>query len=596
MSISEKLVRVNDEKLAIKESIDNKGISTVGKTFEEYSELIDNIGYWDGTIATEFAGGTGTESDPYLISNGSELAHLADVCNSGTDATLGKYYKLTKNIYLNNYNMTFDIASGLVLVKNNAGEIQCCLGTGIKGTTYNTSTAGTIGTIYASSSATDNNLTTGTIPTDLHSWTPIGVVTTSKEFQGTFDGNNLTISGIYINTTISYQGLFGYNIGATIKNVGTINGSIIVGTGTRVAGVVGSNITMSTVINCYNTNTIVGNAYNTGGVVGLNEGIISDCYNKGVIICNHQGGGVVGSNNNAGTATNCYNIGIVNGTGSKIGGIVGFNIANSIVEDCYNLGYINSSNSYIGGVVGDNRETSTVINCYNTGNVTGSIDRVGGVVGFNYINSTVKNCYNIGSIIGYGAYIGGVVGYSASNSIINNNYNTGSVNGASNTGGIAGRNENLSTIINSYNSGAITGLNNVGGITGYNYLSSIISNCYNIGEINGNISVGSLAGSNSSTGTNIIEFCYYINGTIAIGSQDGTIGNLSSFDTSDKILNSDIIIGAITYSSNTTSLTYILNAWVNENQDETESYYWWSIERDGEYPTIMKYDLSWIFE
>lgn len=38
---------------------------------------------WDGSIAAGFAGGSGTEDDPYLISNGSELAYLAQQVNSG---------------------------------------------------------------------------------------------------------------------------------------------------------------------------------------------------------------------------------------------------------------------------------------------------------------------------------------------------------------------------------------------------------------------------------------------------------------------------------------------------------------------------------
>ena len=40
-------------------------------------------GAWDGSIATAFAGGTGTESDPYQIANGAELAYLASSVNSG---------------------------------------------------------------------------------------------------------------------------------------------------------------------------------------------------------------------------------------------------------------------------------------------------------------------------------------------------------------------------------------------------------------------------------------------------------------------------------------------------------------------------------
>ena len=55
---------------------------------------------WDGTIAEKFAGGTGTESDPYQISNGAELAWLAEQVNSGDKYSQGKYFKLTADIDL----------------------------------------------------------------------------------------------------------------------------------------------------------------------------------------------------------------------------------------------------------------------------------------------------------------------------------------------------------------------------------------------------------------------------------------------------------------------------------------------------------------
>lgn len=57
-------------------------------------------GAWDGSIATAFAGGTGTESDPYQIANGAELAYLASSVNSGETYT-GKNFVLTANIDLN---------------------------------------------------------------------------------------------------------------------------------------------------------------------------------------------------------------------------------------------------------------------------------------------------------------------------------------------------------------------------------------------------------------------------------------------------------------------------------------------------------------
>ena len=51
---------------------------------------------WSGKLATKFAGGSGTASDPYLIETPEQLALL--VANWNTE---GKYYKLTADIKLN---------------------------------------------------------------------------------------------------------------------------------------------------------------------------------------------------------------------------------------------------------------------------------------------------------------------------------------------------------------------------------------------------------------------------------------------------------------------------------------------------------------
>ncbi len=52
---------------------------------------------WDGTIANEFAGGDGSEKNPYKIANGAQLAKMA----TDGDATADKYYVLTADIKLN---------------------------------------------------------------------------------------------------------------------------------------------------------------------------------------------------------------------------------------------------------------------------------------------------------------------------------------------------------------------------------------------------------------------------------------------------------------------------------------------------------------
>jgi len=65
------------------------------------SEILDSKEVWDGTVGTAFASGTGTEIDPYIISNGKELAYLASVVNNGTLNTSGKYFEVSNDIILN---------------------------------------------------------------------------------------------------------------------------------------------------------------------------------------------------------------------------------------------------------------------------------------------------------------------------------------------------------------------------------------------------------------------------------------------------------------------------------------------------------------
>jgi hypothetical protein len=44
----------------------------IKSTFSE--DVVSTV--WDGSIATSFNGGSGTQADPYKISNGSELAYF----------------------------------------------------------------------------------------------------------------------------------------------------------------------------------------------------------------------------------------------------------------------------------------------------------------------------------------------------------------------------------------------------------------------------------------------------------------------------------------------------------------------------------------
>ncbi len=194
--------------------------------------------------------------------------------------------------------------------------------------------------------------------TPTYSWTPIG--TNANQFNGTFDGNNHTISGLYFNNTTKsnypdggkYVGLIGYANVATIKNVGVVGSYIWAYE--NVGGICGY---------CYSANTIITNCYNTGTVSGSSTSV----------------GGICGF---YGTQTNCHNTGTVTGS-SNVGGVCG---SAGILNKCYNTGTVSGSSSGVGGICGN---SGTQTNSYNTGTVTGS-SNVGGICG--YIG-TQTDCY-----------------------------------------------------------------------------------------------------------------------------------------------------------------------------------------------------------
>ena len=193
-------------------------VSTLIRVFPAMAET-ENI-VWDGTIASGFESGIGTGTDPYIIKTAPQLAYLSQTVNSGTTYS-GKYIKLANDIVLNAPDM---------FTKDENGNI--------------------IGAAY------------GKTPNE---WAAIG--TSSRNFSGTFDGDNHEIIGIYINNpNKGHQGLFGYCQKTMVKNIGVTDGYI--NGDSSVGGVIGySSGWGSTIQHCYNTCTIEGGS-NVGGIIG----------------------------------------------------------------------------------------------------------------------------------------------------------------------------------------------------------------------------------------------------------------------------------------------------------------------------------------
>jgi len=295
------------------------------------------LGTWDGSIATAFGGGDGSEGDPFVISSAEELAFLAQRVNASDTAFNDKHYILTADIYLN------DVSSF-----ETWGE---------------------------------------TAP--LRTWTPIGN-SSAHVFKGHFDGNGFTVFGIYVSATTEFKGLFGHVETAVIQNLG-VEQSYIRG-GERVGGIVGYAHNESFIINCYNAGHITGNA-RVGGVVGqlYNNSFMTNCYNTGPVtgIASDASniGGVAGIVNVKSGVYNSFNTGSVV-TADRGGGIVG-QLNDSDLMNSYNTGTVTGIR--VGGVVGNTLIGSTVSNSYNIGTVVGASG--GSVIGTTTNSDTVRSFY-----------------------------------------------------------------------------------------------------------------------------------------------------------------------------------------------------------
>ena len=333
------------------------------------------VSVWDGTY-TPWTKGTGTASDPFLIENARQLAYLATRVNNGLDANGGHvsnpnlHYKLMVDVNLNG--------------------------------------------------------------SDTFQWTPIGYWVSNTNYQcfgGHFDGNNHTVSGLYINSTANRVGFFGYTDGAVVENL-TVTGDTVSTTSYCAGGIIGYAQNGVTVKNCHVLNLKIGVfSCNAGGIIGIIYGVstLTNCYNTGNVSCasddDSNSGGIIGFvNSGVVTIVNCYNLESVSSSyyykGSthygydnfSSGGILGYVYNGAVtIANCYNSGSVfseskDANRAYSGGIIGLNdKGTITINNCYNTGNVFAK-GYIGGIIGTG--NGTVSNCYYLSTCGGNNTYGG----------------------------------------------------------------------------------------------------------------------------------------------------------------------------------------------
>ncbi|SMG37673.1 InlB B-repeat-containing protein [Fibrobacter sp. UWB13] len=229
-----------------------------------------------------------------------------------------------------------------------------------------------------------------------------------NNYQGVFDGNGHTISGLILSELYCHSsshaacGFFGRieSGNLVIKNLGIVD-SYVFG-GNSVGGFVGAMYGKSLVIaNSYFEGVVKGYE-DVGGLIGYTDRtqtLVLSCFHRGPVEGAADVGGLIGlSYETKGSLTMMYsyNEGSVSAT-QAVGGLIGGEITDFLhLSNSYNVATVSSSKKGgIGGLVGYLKNDSTLVyNSYNMGNVSGS-DSIGGICGFkkNYVDLHLDGAY-----------------------------------------------------------------------------------------------------------------------------------------------------------------------------------------------------------
>lgn len=260
---------------------------------------------WDGTTASGFAGGTGTEGDPWLIENAEQLAYLAQQVNNGTDYER-KHFRLVSDLDLR-------------------GNEWTPIGTYRK-------------PFWGGFDGGGHTITGMTI-------------TGNRDYVGLFgECHNFTAASSYIKSvTVKQANISGRNFvgaiageGANISDCYSIENTICANR--CVGGICGS--LTGNISGCYNSSSVSGNS-TAGGIMGsasyngiVGNGVVQYCYNIGAVTVRQQDssvGGITGASANRYDISNCLNCGKITGNGKNVGGIAGSTDWNymNFIGNCY---------------------------------------------------------------------------------------------------------------------------------------------------------------------------------------------------------------------------------------------------------------------
>lgn len=320
---------------------------TAGDPFES-SEIDADGDVWNGSVASSFESGSGTQYDPYIIATSAQLAYLAESVNNG-ESYEGQYFKLTSNLILADRPWTKIGAYG----KPFSGNFD---GNGKK--------------IYGL-----NVICPGTYDVGLFGW-----------------AQDASIMNCHVCGKIEGSGTVGGIVGTLYKStMANCTAEVTVkGSSSWCGGLCGA-MEKSTISGCSAMGCLVeGNQDSVGGIVGgitagldeLEECAVRNCSVSGVVKGYKYVGGLVGDivNHNVVVSDCTANVDLTV-TGSACGGLVGeLSNAKGSFSSCGFDGTVTKAGTdvdYVGAAVGYDNSVMTFSNCWYNADKTGDLLVVG---------------------------------------------------------------------------------------------------------------------------------------------------------------------------------------------------------------------------
>ncbi len=226
-------------------------------------------------------------------------------------------------------------------------------------------------------------------------WTPIGV-DTGHPFSGSLNGSQKSISGLNVNTSTQYAGLFGTVGEITVQSLTLQDGSVIcTGATSWCGGLAGNGSLLLSDVHIVNMAISGDGIGGTGGILGGGYASMTACSNTGGSVSGRYAGGLAGRGNTNGTDfifTDCNNSAAVTGR-NYAGGMAGSDRSESMeFTNCSNAGNIRSEGSANGIAA-----AGTFVTCTNTGAISSSQGRADGIAEY---AKDITQCGNTGAING----------------------------------------------------------------------------------------------------------------------------------------------------------------------------------------------------